>query len=61
MSHQPNWQEYGNPVAQGGKTATEVHDGIYGPYQCQAPEPTSSNAEPKHTPKPFSGNGSTPK
>jgi hypothetical protein len=43
MSHQPNWQEYGLPVAKGtDKTVVEVHDGIYGKYDpvpCPTPSP----------------------
>lgn len=45
MSHQPNWQEYGNPmVSSGNKTAVDVHESIYGCYEPLVLEPTKSKA-----------------
>lgn len=55
MSHQPNWQEYGNPVVSSGeKTVVEVHDSIYGTYkEAPVPQPSGSNPAEKYNPKPF--------
>ena len=53
MSHQPNWQEYGNPVGSGTKTVTEIFDAQYGVYK-EPPRPEGgANPAEKLNPKPF--------
>lgn len=53
MSHKPNWEEYGKPVAEGSETAVEVHDRIYGTFKDDPLQPASSGGQLKHTPSPF--------